>query len=157
VSVQEHDPGPGDGGESARVARPPATATSFQAGGLRFAADRWDPPAGRPHGIVLLLHGGGQTRHSWRRTGARLAALGWSAVAVDARGHGDSDWDPAQDYSHHAMVDDLDAIVAQLGEPPVLVGASMGGITALLAQARTSSSTSPRRSSGPAPSTSSSS
>jgi len=134
MGVQEHDVSPG---EAERDGGALAKPISFEAGGLRFAADRWDPPAGRPHGIVLLLHGGGQTRHSWRRTGARLAALGWSAVAVDARGHGDSDWDPAQDYSHHAMVDDLDAIVAQLGEPPVLVGASMGGITALLAQART--------------------
>lgn len=137
MSVQEHDPGPRDGGESTRVARPPAIPTSFQAGGLRFAADRWDPPAGAPRrGVVLLLHGGGQTRHSWRRTGERLAELGWSAVAVDARGHGDTDWDPAQDYSHRAMADDLDAIVPQLDEPPVLVGASMGGITALVAQAR---------------------
>ncbi|ADP81558.1 alpha/beta hydrolase fold protein [Pseudofrankia inefficax] len=137
VSVQEQDPSPrGDGGGE----RPPAAATSFTAGGLRFAADRWDPPAGGPrHGLVLLLHGGGQTRHSWRRTGERLAELGWSAVAVDARGHGDTDWDPGQDYSHHAMADDLGEIVAQLGEPPVLVGASMGGITALLAQARTPS------------------
>ncbi len=139
MSVQEQDPGPrGDGG--VLHGPRPAAATSFTADGLRFAGDRWDPPAGAPrHGVVLLLHGGGQTRHSWRRTGERLAELGWSAVAVDARGHGDTDWDPAQDYSHHAMADDLDAIVTQLGEPPVLVGASMGGITALLAQARTPS------------------
>ncbi|MBL7498496.1 alpha/beta hydrolase [Frankia sp. CNm7] len=91
---------------------------------------------GERRGTVLLLHGGGQTRHSWRRTGERMAEHGWSALAMDARGHGDSDWDPGEDYSHHAMADDLDAIAAAIGEPPVLVGASMGGITALLAQAR---------------------
>jgi pimeloyl-ACP methyl ester carboxylesterase len=114
------------------VARP----VGFVSEGIRIAGDRWDPPSGGSRGVVLLLHGGGQTRHSWRRTGERLALLGWSAVAVDARGHGETDWDPDQDYSHHAMVDDLNAIVAQLGEPPVLVGASMGGNTALLAQGR---------------------
>ncbi|MDT3443453.1 MULTISPECIES: alpha/beta fold hydrolase [unclassified Pseudofrankia] len=104
--------------------------------GLRLAGDRWDPPAGDSHGVVLLMHGGGQTRHSWRRTGERMAELGWTAIALDARGHGDSDWDPEQDYSHVAMADDLGEIVRQLGEPPILVGASMGGITALVAQAR---------------------
>jgi len=108
----------------------------FDVAGLRLAGDRWDPPAGEHRGVVLLLHGGGQTRHSWRRTGERMAAHGWSAIALDARGHGDSAWDPARNYSHLAMADDLDEIVRQLGEPPVLVGASMGGITALVAQAR---------------------
>ncbi|WP_198536041.1 MULTISPECIES: alpha/beta fold hydrolase [Pseudofrankia] len=116
--------------------RPSANTCTFGVAGLRLAGDRWEPPAGTSRGVVLLLHGGGQTRHSWRRTGERMAELGWTAIALDARGHGDSDWDPAQDYSHVAMADDLGEIVRQLGEPPVLVGASMGGITALVAQAR---------------------
>jgi alpha-beta hydrolase superfamily lysophospholipase len=41
---------------------------------------------------VLLLHGGGQTRHAWRNTAARLARAGWVAYALDQRGHGDSEW-----------------------------------------------------------------
>ena len=41
---------------------------------------------------VLLLHGGGQTRHAWRKTGEALAALGRVAYAIDQRGHGDSEW-----------------------------------------------------------------
>ncbi|MBX6388752.1 MAG: alpha/beta hydrolase [Frankia sp.] len=103
----------------------------------RLVGDRWDPAGSLPRrGLVLLLHGGGQTRHSWRRTGERVAALGWSAVALDARGHGDSDWDPRGDYGHQALAADLNAAIEQLGEKqPVLVGASMGGITALMAQA----------------------
>jgi pimeloyl-ACP methyl ester carboxylesterase len=81
-------------------------------------------------GTILLLHGGGQTRHSWRRTGDHLAEAGWTTLAYDARGHGDSDW--AFDYSIDALADDLAKVVAQLDDVPVVVGASMGGLTALL-------------------------
>lgn len=41
---------------------------------------------------VLLLHGGGQTRHAWQRTAQAIAGAGMTAYAVDQRGHGDSDW-----------------------------------------------------------------
>nr|EJI93896.1 alpha/beta hydrolase fold domain protein [Rhodococcus sp. JVH1] len=78
--------------------------SEFRGAGVTVAVDRWDPPsqgAGGSgvdrKGLVLLLHGGGQTRHSWRNTGQSLAADGWSAVAVDARGHGDSQWAPDGD------------------------------------------------------------
>jgi pimeloyl-ACP methyl ester carboxylesterase len=104
---------------------------AFDGAGLRLVAERW--PADNSRGIVVLLHGGGQTRHSWQRTAERLSASGWSAIAVDARGHGDSDWDPAQDYTLDAFVADLLALVATLEVPPVLVGASLGGMTALVA------------------------
>jgi pimeloyl-ACP methyl ester carboxylesterase len=103
--------------------------------GVRLAGDWWSP-TGHRRGTVLLLHGGGQTRHSWQRTGRRLAAQGWAVLALDARGHGESDWAPDGDYSLDAMVADLVAVVATLDERPVLVGASLGGMTALLAQAR---------------------
>lgn len=83
---------------------------------------------------MILLHGGGQRRHSWRATGQRLAGEGWTAIALDARGHGDSDWSPDGDYSVDALVDDLAVVVKSLGEPAVLVGASMGGMTALVGQ-----------------------
>jgi pimeloyl-ACP methyl ester carboxylesterase len=82
---------------------------------------------------VLLLHGGGQTRHSWHRSGPRFAEAGWTTIAIDARGHGDSDWAPDGDYSMDAFVGDLAAVVAELGVEPVLVGASLGGIASLLA------------------------
>lgn len=102
--------------------------------GVRLAADRWAPP-GPSRGLVLLLHGGGQTRYSWRRTGRNLAAQGWTAVALDARGHGDSEWAPDGDYTLDALVADLRAVVDLLDERPVLVGASLGGMTSLLALA----------------------
>jgi pimeloyl-ACP methyl ester carboxylesterase len=103
----------------------------FEGSSVRLAGERWDgDPAGS---VVLLLHGGGQTRHSWKRTGERLAASGRTAVALDARGHGDSGWHPSQDYSLDGFVSDLIEFVATLERPPVLVGASLGGITALVA------------------------
>jgi pimeloyl-ACP methyl ester carboxylesterase len=102
------------------------------ASGVTLAGERWDPQE-RPAGTVVLLHGGGQTRHSWDATARRLAEHGWVAVALDARGHGDSDWDPGGDYSLDAFVRDLVAFVSTLEEAPVLVGASLGGITSLTA------------------------
>src|SRR4249920_1272485 len=94
-------------------------------GGLRIAGDAWGNPAGP---LVLLQHGGGQTRLAWKGTGQSLAAAGYHAVAFDARGHGDSDWDPDGDYSQDAMVEDLCHVIVGLGDKrPILVGASMGG------------------------------
>jgi non-heme chloroperoxidase len=104
---------------------------AFEGAGVQLVGERWT--AENPRGVVVLLHGGGQTRHSWKRTAERLAVAGWSAIAFDARGHGDSDWHPAQDYTLDGFVADLLALVATLREPPVLVGASLGGITALVA------------------------
>ncbi|KAA9160505.1 alpha/beta hydrolase [Amycolatopsis acidicola] len=106
---------------------------SFDSGGVRLVADRWEP-AGERRGTVLLLHGGGQRRHSWHTTGHRLAGQGWTTIAPDARGHGDSDRSPDGDYSADVLIRDLSVIVGQIGEPCVLVGASMGGMTALVGQ-----------------------
>ena len=99
--------------------------------GLQLVGDRWAGSGDGP--VVVLLHGGGQTRHSWARTARRLAADGTTAIALDARGHGDSAWDPAGDYSIDAFVADLVGFVETLDAPPALVGASLGGITALTA------------------------
>lgn len=100
-------------------------------GGLKLAADCWGDPGGR---LVLLQHGGGQTRHAWKGTGEALGGAGFHAVAFDARGHGDSDWDPDADYAPGRLVADLAAVSGYFGDPrPVLVGASMGGGTSLLA------------------------
>jgi non-heme chloroperoxidase len=103
----------------------------FEGVGVRLAGDRWyGDGRGDP---VLLLHGGGQTRHSWARTAERLSAGGRTAISLDARGHGDSEWHPAQDYALDGFVGDLLAFVAGLERPPVLVGASLGGATSLIA------------------------
>lgn len=100
-------------------------------GGLRLAGDSWGDPNGP---LVLLLHGGGQTRRAWKKTGEILGAAGYFVVAYDARGHGDSDWAVDKDYGLETMVQDLQCLVADLGNRrPALVGASMGGGTSLLA------------------------
>ncbi|MGV9869966.1 alpha/beta fold hydrolase [Rhodococcus koreensis] len=101
------------------------------ADGNALVGDCWDPP--NPRGSVLLLHGGGQTRHSWVRTAERLVAAGWTAIAVDARGHGDSAW--TAQYRLDDFVADLRGIIGQWGTPPTaVVGASLGGRTALTAE-----------------------
>ena len=104
---------------------------TFRGDGVELHGDRLS--GDRSVGVVVLLHGGGQTRHSWARTAERLAGLGWTAITVDARGHGDSDWHPGGDYTLDGFVADLIALAATLQEPPVMVGASLGGITALVA------------------------
>ncbi len=100
-------------------------------GGLRIAGDSWGDPNGP---LVLLQHGGGQTRHAWKGAGETLGAAGYHAVAFDARGHGDTDWAPDGVYTQDVMVRDLECVIAALGNRrPVLVGASMGGGTSLVA------------------------
>jgi pimeloyl-ACP methyl ester carboxylesterase len=88
---------------------------------------------------VILLHGGGQTRHSWGETANEFAKNGWYAIALDARGHGDSSWAESETYNYDNYVADLKLIVTQLNTKPALVGASMGGITALLLAGETNS------------------
>jgi pimeloyl-ACP methyl ester carboxylesterase len=102
----------------------------FDGAGVRLAGELWEGESGLAP--VVLLHGGGQTRHSWGRTAQRLAASGRTAVALDARGHGDSDWHPTSDYSLGGFAEDVMAYIRTLQQPPVLVGASLGGITALI-------------------------
>jgi non-heme chloroperoxidase len=105
---------------------------SVAGSGVQLVGERWGEQSGsRP--IIVLLHGGGQTRHSWSSTARRLAEHGRTAIALDARGHGDSEWDPQEDYSLDAFVRDLLAFTKTLPRPPVFVGASLGGITALAA------------------------
>ncbi len=81
----------------------------------------------------MLLHGGGQTRHSWHGTWKVLADAGWRVWSVDLRGHGDSDWAPDGDYTIDAFAADIEAMVRSMPRPPVLVGASLGGIASLVA------------------------
>ena len=90
--------------------------------GINIAADSWGDPQGP---LVLLQHGGGQTRHAWKRTGEFLGDVGYLATAFDARGHGDSDWAPDGVFGPDVMVEDLLGVIAHLGRrSAVLVGAS---------------------------------
>jgi pimeloyl-ACP methyl ester carboxylesterase len=99
--------------------------------GLTIRGDGWGDPT-HPH--VFLAHGGGQTRHSWGGTAEALADRGWYAVAYDQRGHGDSDWSDPGDYDIVRYGEDLADIVATCDEPPVVVGASLGGLAGLLVE-----------------------
>jgi pimeloyl-ACP methyl ester carboxylesterase len=101
------------------------------AAGVTIAGDSWGPSDGP---LVVLQHGGGQTRHAWKNVGQALGRAGYHAVSFDARGHGDSDWAPDGVYGQERMVADLKAVLLALGgRRPVLVGASMGGGTSLAA------------------------
>jgi len=102
------------------------------ADGLTLVADAYGDDGAPP---VLLLHGGGQTRHAWAGTGVALAAEGYYAVSLDLRGHGESDWCPNGDYRHNAFAADTAAVAASFDRPPVLVGASLGGLSSLFALA----------------------
>lgn len=99
--------------------------------GLKLVGEVRGDPRAWP---VLFLHGGGQTRHAWGKTADLLAELGWRSVTLDHRGHGESEWAPNGDYSFTAISADCISVVDQLGRPPVLVGASLGGMAAMLAE-----------------------
>lgn len=99
------------------------------ANGLTLVADERGPVDAPP---VLLLHGGGQTRHSWAGTSSVLAERGWRSITLDFRGHGESEWSPEGDYRLISFVADTDAVVSSLDQPPFLIGASLGGFTSML-------------------------
>ena len=98
-------------------------------GDIKIAADVW---GSNNEELVILLHGGGQTRHAWGDTGKKLAEAGYHSVALDLRGHGDSEWHADGDYSIRAYKDDLVSIINEIGKPARLVGASLGGMASLL-------------------------
>lgn len=112
----------------------PVTATFIGAAGNRLVADVFGE-GGIP---VLLLHGGGQTRHAWGKTALEIARNGDTAYALDQRGHGDSEWSAGGDYEFADYGADAKAVAAELarrsGAKPIVIGASLGGIAALLAE-----------------------
>lgn len=104
--------------------------TRIEGAGLSLTADVAGPEDGLP---VVLLHGGGQTRHAWAGALTALARSGHRALSVDLRGHGDSDWADDGEYEPQAFASDVLAIARSFAQPPVLVGASLGGAASLLA------------------------
>lgn len=118
--------------ESATEAAPARLHRIASRDGLVLAVDDLGP-LDAP--VVILLHGGGQTRHSWSGAAKALAHRGYRVINVDLRGHGESEWSEAGAYSLDDRVADLEAIVAQLDQPFALVGASLGGATSIHAVA----------------------
>jgi pimeloyl-ACP methyl ester carboxylesterase len=108
----------------------PAAVEFEGASGIRLAADTFgdlDAP------VVLMLHGGGQTRHAWHATASSLVDAGWRSIAVDLRGHGDSARPRPPAYALEDFAADVRALIGQLPQPAVVIGASLGGIAGLLA------------------------
>jgi len=85
---------------------------------------------------ILLLHGGGQTRHSWKGTGQALAARGHRAITLDMRGHGDSDWSRDGEYALEDFANDVKAVTQfvaiEYGSLPIVIGASLGGMASMV-------------------------
>ncbi len=113
----------------------PQTVEHSGVNGLTLVADEWnrggDASADRP--TILMLHGGGQNRFSWKNTGQVLADEGFHVVALDSRGHGDSDRAPDADYDVETLTADVMHVLDAIGRPVILIGASMGGLTGILA------------------------
>mgnify|MGYP003325042523 FL=1 len=94
----------------------------------RFHFLEWGSPS-LPN--LLLLHGGNQSAHSWDLVSLHLADR-FHIIALDQRGHGDSEWARDADYSSHAMAADASSVLSELNIDSVTVlGHSMGGMNTL--------------------------
>jgi len=102
---------------------------TIHASGLKLIADTVGP-VNAP--TILFLHGSGQTRQSWGAALLQAAKRGYRAVALDQRGHGDSEWSRDGDYSLESFAADARRVIEQIGGNPIVVGASLGGIVGLL-------------------------
>lgn len=100
--------------------------------GVSIAADAFGDPSNQ---TVLFLHGGGQTRHAWGGAAKALAELGFYTICTDHRGHGESAWSTEGGYTLEVFARDLLALVEHFDEKPIIVGASLGGVSALRAEA----------------------
>jgi len=92
-------------------------------------------PAGSP--TLLFAHGFGQTRGAWNGAAVALAEAGCRCVTFDSRGHGESDRvaggaDSGGGYHMDQFADDLLRLAAAQPQPPILVGASMGGLLGIV-------------------------
>ena len=95
-----------------------------EANGMRFHYLDWGNPDAPD---MLLLHGFAQTCHSWDFVALAFCDR-YHVVALDQRGHGDSDWSEAGDYSPETQQEDIAGVVSAIGlRNFVLMGLSMGG------------------------------
>jgi esterase len=96
---------------------------------LRLHFLEWGEPGARP---IVLLHGGHQSAHSWDLVSLHLAQR-YHVLALDQRGHGDSEWARDVSYTNHEMSLDAEAFIgATRLQRPLLMGHSMGGRNAML-------------------------
>jgi pimeloyl-ACP methyl ester carboxylesterase len=132
TDVPDEPVSPPPGGQTARMDPSSDPVLRLAGHGLTLAADAYGPADGPP---VVMFHGGGQTRHAWGGTARLLGDKGWRATTVDLRGHGDSEWAGRANggYSIDAFAADVRAVAAAQPRPPVLIGASLGGLSSLVA------------------------
>jgi esterase len=82
-------------------------------------------------GPILFLHGGGLNAHTWDVVCLMLRDR-YRCLALDQRGHGDSEWSPGLDYGWHSHLRDIEGFAAHFKlRRPVVVGQSMGGMNAI--------------------------
>lgn len=109
------------------------TSISFRGfAGVRLHATQMgeaDDPA------LLLIHGAGQTSAMWSGVAEALVQAGRQVIALDLRGHGQSEWPVDGRYDLEAYVEDVRAVLAQMGSRPVVVAATLGGWIATAALA----------------------
>jgi len=100
----------------------------FHLGRMRFHYLDW----GNKHRpTIVFLHGGALTAHTWDLVCLALRD-DFHCVALDQRGHGDSDWAADGDYSIGAALSDSKGFVDHLGlDKFILVGMSLGAINSL--------------------------
>ncbi len=100
-----------------------------EANGLRFHYREWGDT--RTRHAVILLHGYAETSEAWSDTAQDLARE-FRVIAIDQRGHGQSDRATDRDYTRATQMEDLEAIIESLGLRSVtLIGHSMGGANAI--------------------------
>ncbi len=93
----------------------------------RLGMERFSGDADKP--TLIYAHGFGQTRLAWRKTATKLASAGYAGISFDARGHGGSRWNAAdEDYGIEQFLGDLAAVATLPPRKPILIGASMGGL-----------------------------
>jgi len=96
-------------------------------GSMRFHYLDWG--GGGPS--ILFLHGGGLNAHTWDVVCVMLRDR-YHCIALDQRGHGDSEWSPVADYAVETQLTDIEGFIKQLQfVNPVLVGQSMGGLNSI--------------------------
>src|ERR1051326_6209720 len=96
----------------------------FTVDGLRFRYLEWGNPTADP---IVLLHGFSSTAAAWTGVGEALSGE-YHVVALDQRGHGQTEWDPQARYTDDQYAADARALVQHLGLAQfTLVGHSMGG------------------------------
>jgi pimeloyl-ACP methyl ester carboxylesterase len=100
--------------------------------GLSLAVEHFGSGDGIP---LIFAHGFGQSRLAWTGAAAQLAAEGFHCLALDGRGHGESDWHEGEGYDLQRFVDDATALARSLPRKPIWIGASMGGLIGMMAEA----------------------